>query len=142
MSTAEISANPLLQPSTLPYELPAFAAITLEDCREAVLAGMAEQRAEVQAIAGSPEPPTFDNTVVALERSGALLSRAGAVFGKLASSLATPRLREIERELSPLEAAHADAIQLDPALFARVDAVHAGRAEAGLDPEQLRRAAG
>src|SRR5438309_4412682 len=133
MSTPETSANPLLEPSALPYELPPFAAITLEDCRGAILAGMAEQRAEVQAIATSPEPPTFDNTVVALERSGVLLSRAAAVFGNLASSLATPRLREIERELAPREAAHADAIRLDPALFARIDAVHAGRAEAGLD---------
>jgi peptidyl-dipeptidase Dcp len=132
------AANPLLHPSTLPYELPPFAAITLEDCREAILAGMAEQRAEVAAIAGSPQPPTFDNTVVALERSGELLSRAAAVFGNLSSSLSTPRLREIERELAPLEAAHADAIRLDPALFARIDAVHAGREEAGLDAESRR----
>ena len=79
---------------------------------------MAEQRVEVAAIVGSEESPTFENTVVALERSGRLLSRAGLVFGNLASSVSTPRLREIERELAPLEAAHADAIRLDPALFA------------------------
>ncbi len=130
--------NPLLTESPLPYRLPPFAGITLEHCREAVLAGMAEQRAELAAITGSTEPPTFGNTVEALERSGALLRRAGAVFGNLASSLSTPRLREIERELAPLEAAHADALRLDPVLFARVDAVHTARHDSGLDAEAVR----
>ncbi|MGY1601045.1 M3 family metallopeptidase [Geodermatophilus sp. SYSU D00815] len=137
--SAEIPAdNPLAAPSDLPFRLPPFADITLEHCREALLAGMAQQRAEVAAIVDSDEPPTFENTVVALERSGELLTRAGLVFGNLASSLSTPRLREIERELAPLEAAHADALRLDPALFARIDAVHAGRHEAGLDDEAVR----
>src|SRR3954454_17651270 len=130
--------NPLAAPSSLPFALPPFAAVTLEHCRDALLAGMAEQRAEVAAIVGSDEPPTFENTVVALERSGRLLSRAGLVFGNLASSLSTPRLREIERELAPLEAAHTDAIRLDPVLFARIDAVHAARHESGLDAESVR----
>src|SRR3954471_18913269 len=98
--TPALSAdNPLAVPSSLPFNLPPFAGITLEHTREALLAGMAEQRAEVAAIVGSDESPTFENTVVALERSGRLLSRAGLVFGNLASSLSTPRLREIEREL-------------------------------------------
>src|SRR3954462_11386391 len=130
--------NPLAAPSSLPFALPPFAAVTLEHCREALLAGMAEQRAEVAGIVGSDEPPTFENTVVALERSGRLLSRAGLVFGNLASSLSTPRLREIERELAPLEAAHADAIRLDPALVARIDAVHSARHESALDDEGVR----
>src|SRR3954470_4498155 len=130
--------TPLAAPSSLPFGLPPFAGITLEHCREALLAGMAEQRAEVTAIVGSEEPPTFENTVVALERSGRLLSRAGLVFANLASSVSTPRLREIERELAPLEAAHADAIRLDPALFARIDAVHAARHESDLDDEAVR----
>ncbi len=139
MSADQIpSANPLLEPSPLPFELPPFADVTLEHCREAVLAGMAEQRAEVAAIAGSAEAPTPENTVVALERSGRLLRRAGAVLGNLSSSLSTPRLREIERELAPVQSAHSDAIRLDPALFARIDAVHAGREAAGLDAESLR----
>src|SRR3954463_4778380 len=127
--------NPLASPSSLPFGLPPFAGITLEHCREALLAGMAEQRAEGAAIVGSAEPPTFENTVVALERSGRLLARAGAVFGNLGSSLSTPRLREIERELAPLEAAHRDALRLDPQLFARIDAVHAARHDAALDEE-------
>ena len=131
-------ANPLLSPSPLPFGLPPFADITLEHCRDAVLAGMAEQRAEVAAITDTAEPPTFDDTVVALERSGRLLRRANAVLGNLSSSVSTPRLRELERELAPVQSAHSDAVRLDPALFARIDAVHAGRETAGLDPESLR----
>src|SRR5688572_15806724 len=130
--------NPLLEPSSLPLQLPPFADTTLEHCREAVLAGMAEQRAEVAAIVGSPEAPTFENTVVALERSGRLYRRAGAVFHNLASSVATDRLREIERELAPLESAHSDALRLDPDLFAPIDAVHAQRHDSGLDGESVR----
>jgi peptidyl-dipeptidase Dcp len=130
--------NPLLNASELPFRLPPFPAISAEHCREALLAGMAEQRSEIAAIVGSAEPPTFENTIVAMERSGALLTRAWSVFGNLTSSVATPRLREIERELAPLDAAHADAIHLDPALFARIDAVHAARHESALDDEGVR----
>ena len=78
VDTAPLSpANPLHQPSELPFGLPPFGDITPEHCREALLAGMAEQRAEVAGIVAEPEPATFENTVVALERSGALLTRAG-----------------------------------------------------------------
>jgi peptidyl-dipeptidase Dcp len=132
------SDNPLAEPSDLPFQLPPFAAISLEHCREALLVGMAEQRAEVAGIVGSGEPPSFENTVVALERSGRLLGRAWAVFGNLASSVSTPRMREIEREIAPLEAAHDDALRLDPALFARIDAVHEARHGSGLDDEAVR----
>ena len=83
-SAAQSADNPLLEPSPLPLQLPPFADTTVEHCREAVLAGMVEQRAEVAAIVGSPEAPTFENTVVALERSGRLYRRAGAVFHNLA----------------------------------------------------------
>jgi peptidyl-dipeptidase Dcp len=137
-SAAVSPDNPLRSISALPYRLPPFGDITPEHCREALLAGMAGQRAEVAAIAGSAEAPTFDNTIVALERSGALLTRAWNVFGNLTSSVSTPRMREIEREIAPLEAAHDDGIRLDPALFARIDAVHAARSEAGLDAESVR----
>ncbi len=130
--------NPLRHPSPLPFELPPFAEITPEHCREALLAGMAEQRAEVAALIGSEEEPTFENTVVALEWSGRLLHRGWAVFGNLTSSVSTPVLREIEREMAPLEAAHADALRLDPDLFARIDAVHAVRHDRGLDDESVR----
>jgi len=136
---ASLSAdNPLSNASPLPFALPPFAGISAEHCREALLAGMAEQRAEIAVIAGSAEVPTFENTVVALERSGELLTRAWSVFGNVTSSVSTPRLREIEREVAPLAAAHSDAIHLDPALFARIDAVHAARHENALDDEGVR----
>ncbi|TKJ18804.1 M3 family metallopeptidase [Blastococcus sp. CCUG 61487] len=142
MSAAEISqvtpANPLFAPSPLPFGLPQFAEISPEHCREALLAGMAEQRAEVAAIVGASAPPDVENTIVAMERSGRLLARAWHVFGNLVSSVSTPRLREIEREIAPLAAAHSDAIRLDPALFERIAAVHAGRHDAGLDAETVR----
>jgi peptidyl-dipeptidase Dcp len=139
VGTASVSPdNPLRSTSPLPFALPPFGDITPEHCLEALLAGMVEQRAEVAAIVGSAEAPTFDNTVVALERSGRLLSRAEYVFGNLASSVSTPRLREIEREIAAREAAHSDAIVLDPALFARIDAVHSARHDAGLDAEAVR----
>ena len=142
MSAAESSpvtpANPLFVPSPLPFGLPPFGDITPEHCREALLAGMAEQRAEVATIVGSEVPPGFENTVVALERSGRLLARAWSVFGNLTSSVSSPRLREIEREIAPLSAAHSDALRLDPALFGRIADVHARRQELGLDEESVR----
>jgi peptidyl-dipeptidase Dcp len=137
--TAAVSRdNPLHQPSDLPFGLPPFADISAEHCREALLTGMEQQRAEVAGIVSSDEPATFENTILALETSGALLTRAWSVFGNLTSSVSTPRLREIEREIAPLEAAHDDALRLDPALFARIDAVHAARHDAELDEESVR----
>jgi peptidyl-dipeptidase Dcp len=138
-ASAPLSAsNPLAAPSQLPYQLPPFAEITPEHVREALLAGMAEQRAEVAALVADPAAPTFGNTVVTLERSGELLGRAERVFHNMTSAVSNDRIREIEREFAPLAAAHHDALRLDPALFARVDAVHAARADAELDEESVR----
>jgi peptidyl-dipeptidase Dcp len=128
--------NPLLEPSTLPFGFPDFAAIREEHFTEAFTVAMAEQRAEVAAITAQAGPPTFDDTVVALERSGGALRRVSAVFSVLAGSLATPAVREIEVRLAPALAAHTDAITLDPALFARLEALAA--APPDLDPESLR----
>src|SRR3954469_15690097 len=94
------AANPLAAPSSLPYQLPPFAEITTEHVREALLAGMAEQRAEVAALVADNAEPTFDNTVVALERSGQLLARAERVFYNMTSAVANDRIREIEREMA------------------------------------------
>jgi peptidyl-dipeptidase Dcp len=132
------ASNPLAAPSQLPYQLPPFAELTPEHVRAALCAGMAEQRAEVAEVVADPAEPTFENTVVALERSGQLLARAERVFYNMTSAVSNDRIREIERELAPLAAAHADALRLDPALFARVDAVHAARHDAGLDEESVR----
>ncbi|MDN5749589.1 MAG: M3 family metallopeptidase [Pseudonocardia sp.] len=129
-----MSANPLLSPSSLPYAYPDFDAIAEEHFAPAFEAGMGEQRAEVDAITGDAAPPTFDNTIVALERSGATLRRVSAVFATLAGSCSTPGIRAIEAEFAPRLAAHADAITLDPRLFARIGAVPAD----GLDVESRR----
>ncbi len=133
-----MNPNPLLVPSPLPHRFPDFTAIREEHFAEAFAVATAEQRAEVAAIATQPGPPTFDDTVVALERSGATLRRVSAVFSVLVGSLSTPGIREIEKRVAPELAAHADAITLDPALFARLDALFAVRHELGLDPESLR----
>ncbi|HEY0216530.1 MAG TPA: M3 family metallopeptidase [Cellulomonas sp.] len=129
--------NPFATPSALPYGLPDHGRIREEHYRPALLAGMAEQRAEVEAIAASADAPTVANTLDALERSGRLLHRAATVFFNQASSDSTAALEELEEEVAPLLAAHSDAIYLDPRLFARVDALRA-RAESGeltLEPD-------
>ncbi|WP_033212716.1 M3 family metallopeptidase [Kitasatospora phosalacinea] len=133
-----MSDNPFFSPSPLVYELPPFAEIREEHYRPAFERGMADQLAEAAAIAADPEPPTFDNTVVALERSGAVLRRVAAVFFNQDSSDTTPGVQALDAEISPLLAAHADAIHLDAALFARLDALHEARHGLGLDAESLR----
>jgi peptidyl-dipeptidase Dcp len=136
MAAASTQSNPFLAPSTLPFGYPDFDAIREEHFLPAFTVGMAEQRAEVDAITAGP--PSFDGTVVALERSGATLRRVSAVFRTLVSSASTPGIRAIDAEVAPLLAAHEDAITLDPALFARLDALHAERARLDLGPEALR----
>ena len=129
--------NPFLEPSTLPYGMPPFAEIREEHFRPAFEAGIAEHLAEVRAIAGSTEPPTFENTLVALERSGRILDRVGHVFFTLTSSDSSPSTRELEAEIAPELAAHEDAIRLDSALYARIRAVHDARHDSGLDAESV-----
>jgi peptidyl-dipeptidase Dcp len=130
--------NPLLAPSPLPFGYPQFDQIKNAHFQPAIEQGMAEQLKEVDAIANNPEKPTFDNTIVALERSGRLLARASAVFSNLNGTLTNPEMQKIQRALAPKLAAHRDAITLNPALFARLDALFAARASLGLDPESDR----
>jgi len=131
-------ATPFDEPSTLPYALPPFDDVRLEHFRPAFDAGIAEQRAEVEAIATDPQAPTFENTLVALERSGQLLARVGHVFWTLTGADSTPELRDLEAELSPVLAAHRDAITLDARLYARVAAVRDDLADADLSAEDRR----
>ncbi|WP_440697117.1 M3 family metallopeptidase [Clavibacter nebraskensis] len=129
--------NPFLEPSTLPYAMPPFADIREEHFRPAFEAGIAEHLAEVRAIAEQAEPPTFENTLVALERSGRILDRVGHVFFTLTSSDSSPFTRWLEAEIAPELAAHEDAIRLDSRLYARIRAVHDARHESGLDAESV-----
>ncbi|HEX7114401.1 MAG TPA: M3 family metallopeptidase [Steroidobacter sp.] len=138
-STTSLSPdNPFARLSPLPYQTPPLDKIKNEHFRPALLAGMAEQLEEMEAIANNPEPPTFENTIVAMERSGQLLSRVSAVFGNLASSNTNPEIEQLQTEMSPKLSAHNDAIFLNPKLYARVRTLHEKRASLGLDQESLR----
>ncbi|WP_308271178.1 M3 family metallopeptidase [Kitasatospora sp. SUK 42] len=133
-----MTENPFFTPSPLVYELPPYAEIREEHYLPAYERGMAEQLAEIGAITGSGSAPTFENTLVALERSGELLGRVDAVFRNQSASDTTDLLDEVEAKVSPLLAAHHDAIHLDRELFARIEALYEARAGLGLDPESLR----
>ncbi|MFD7597549.1 M3 family metallopeptidase [Kitasatospora sp. NPDC059812] len=133
-----MTENPFFKPSPLVYELPPFAEIRPEHFLPAYERGMAEQLAEIAAITADPRPPTPDNTLVALERSGELLRRVDAVFRNQSSSDTSEPVDEVETAVSPLLAAHHDAIHLDRALFARIEELYGRRADLGLDPESLR----
>jgi peptidyl-dipeptidase Dcp len=130
--------NPVAKESTLPYRLPPFDKIKDEHFKPALLAGMAAQRKEIDAIANNPAAPTFDNTIVAMERSGDLLTRVSYVYGNLASSNTNPQLEALQTEMSPKLSAHNDSIYLDAALYARVRKLYEQRASLKLDPESLR----
>ncbi len=135
---AQSDANPLLTKSPLPYQLPPFEQIKDEHFAPAFELGMAEELKEVEAIASNPAQPTFDNTIVALERTGELLGRASRAFGILTASLTNPNLQKLETALSPKFAAHRDAIRLNGPLFARIAALYDARATLGLDAESAR----
>ncbi|WGW11098.1 M3 family metallopeptidase [Saxibacter everestensis] len=115
--------NPFFSASDLPYQLPPFGRIRDEHFMPAFERGMAEQLDEVAAIVADAEPPSFANTVVRLEQSGQLLTRVARVFFNLHSSDATPEIEAIDREISPRYAAHHDAINLNPGLYARLRAI-------------------
>jgi peptidyl-dipeptidase Dcp len=137
-SPALAADNPFARPSTLPYRLPPLDKIRNEHFAPALLAGMAEQRAEIDAIAKNPAPATFDNTIVAMERSGELLTRTSHVFSNLSSANTNPELEKVQTEMAPKLSAHSDAIFLDPALYARVHGLFEKRDSLKLDPESLR----
>jgi peptidyl-dipeptidase Dcp len=127
--------NPFAKPSPLPFHYPQFDRIKDADFRPAFEAGMAEERKQIEAIDANPAAPTFENTIVALEKSGELLDRVGSVFFNMNSSNTNPEILKIASELAPKMAAHSDAILLDPVLFKRVDAIYQQRAKLNLDPE-------
>ncbi|GAA3865652.1 M3 family metallopeptidase [Leifsonia kafniensis] len=129
------SVNPLLVQSTLPYQLPPFAEIRDEHYAPALESGMREQLAEVAALLADTAPATFQNTMIPLERSGQTLHRALQVFENKASNDSNAVTEALEEQFAPLLAAHRDAITLNPALFARIAAVHVQLDSLGLDAE-------
>ena len=129
------SDNPFAKPSTLPLQLPPFDKIKDEHFRPAFEAGMAEELKEMDVIAREPAAPTFDNTIVAMERAGQLLNRVNTVFGNLNASNTNDEIQAIDTEMSPKLAAHADEIYLNSALFKRVDTLFQQRDSLKLDAE-------
>jgi peptidyl-dipeptidase Dcp len=136
-ATQSARVNPLLSPSALPYGAPAFDTIRDGDFEPALVQGMAYQRAEIQRITSSSEPPTFQNTIEALERSGALLTRVSRVFNLVVQANTNPVLQQVDAAQAPKLAANRDATYLDAALFARVKRLYDNRASLGLEPDQL-----
>jgi len=131
-------ANPFYAPSALPFHAPPFDKIKDSDYQPAIEAGMAGQLKEVRAIADNPAVPTFENTIVAMEKTGALFQRAYAAFNGVTGANTNPVLEKVQQEEAPKLAAHSDAIYLDAKLFHRVAAVYEKRASLKLSPEDLR----
>src|ERR1700722_13909133 len=131
-------SNPIYAASTLPFHVPPYDKIKDEDYQAAIEAGMAGELSEMQAIVDNPAAPTFDNTLVAIEKTGQLLQRTMAAFRGVTGANTNPELQKVRTEEAPRLAAHQDAIYLNAKLFARVASVYEQRASLKLDPESRR----
>ena len=131
-------SNPFYAASPLPLQAPPFDKIKDSDYQPALEAGMAQQREEVRVIAENPDPPTFENTLVALEKSGQLFYRVALVFNAITGANLDPELEKLQEIEAPRLAAHRDGILLDSKLFHRVETIYNQRKSLRLDPESLR----
>jgi peptidyl-dipeptidase Dcp len=134
-SSSGASNNPFAQPSPLPFQAPQFDKIRDSDYEPAIEEGMKQQLAEIDKIANNPAPPTFDNTIVAMEKSGQMLARATLTFFNIVGANTNDTLDKVQTAVAPKLAAHQDAIFLNPKLFARVKAIYDSRDKLHLDPE-------
>jgi peptidyl-dipeptidase Dcp len=130
--------NPFFSDFATPFGVPPFDLIKPEHYVPAFERGMAEQKKEIAAITANPGPPTFANTVEALERTGVLLNKVAGVFNNMTSSNTNDALQEIDKQMAPRLAQHGDDIAMDAALFARVKSVYDGRDRLTLSPEESR----
>lgn len=137
-NTEAMGENPLLTASTLPYGAPDFTKIKNEHFQPAIEQGMTEHLAQVDSIANNPEAASFENTLVALEKSGELLRRAYGVFGLLSGANTNDTLQQLQEEIAPKLAAHSDAIYLNDKLFQRIKSLYTKRDSLGLDAESLK----
>jgi len=137
-SLAGESSNPLLEAWTGPFEIPPFAAIKPEHFSPALDVALQQARAEIAAIAANPEPPSFENTILAFERSGETLSRVSSAFFNLSSADTNDILQAVEREIAPLLSRYRSEIYLNEALFARIKALYDSRETLALGPEEAR----
>ncbi|GAB3458959.1 M3 family metallopeptidase [Massilia terrae] len=129
------ASNPFAKPSTLPYQFPAFDKIKNEDYGPAFKEGMRIHEQEIEAIADNKAAPSFENTIIAMERSGALLSRVQSVFSNLQGTNTNDEMNALDKQLAPQLAAHSDAIRLNSKLYARVKALYDKRDKLGLNAE-------
>ena len=132
------ASNPFAAASTLPYQAPAFDKIKNADFKPAMEAGMAQQLTEIKKIADNTEAPTFENTLVEMEKSGQLLTRVNLVLNLLTGANTNPDLQKLQEEVAPKLAATEDAVFLDTKLFKRVEAVYKDRDKLKLDTESER----
>ncbi|HMB72091.1 MAG TPA: M3 family metallopeptidase [Gammaproteobacteria bacterium] len=132
------SDNPFFSASGLQFQYPPFDAITNAHYLPGFEAGMREQTEEIEAIAGNAEPPTVENTIIALERSGRILARVSSVFYAQSSAHTNDTIRAVEAEIAPRISAHNDDILLNPQLFERVEGIFQARATLDIDAETLR----
>lgn len=138
VTMADDAANPILMPSGLAYDMPAFDRIRNEHYRTAYNIGMQRHQAEVQAIATLEAAPDFDNTIVAMERAGQDLSRVQRIFNNINGAHTNPEMQAIQRDMAPLLAAHYDSISLNADLFARIRTLYEQRDQLALDAESMR----
>jgi peptidyl-dipeptidase Dcp len=135
--TSAIASNPFMQPSSLPLGAPMFDKIKDTDYEPAFEEAMKENLVEIETIANNPAAPTFDNTIVAMEKSGRMLDRVGEAFSGVVGANTNDTLDKTQSDEAPKLAAHQDAINLNPKLFARVKAIYDARDSLKLDPESL-----
>ena len=136
--TEAASENPLLTDNDLPYGMPPFDRIESKHFMPAFEAAMEEHMAEIEEIAGNEAEPTFENTILALERSGQTLQYIGRVFSNMAGTVTDDTLQETQRKMAPKFSAHSDAINLNADLFARIESIYDQREELDLSAEGVR----
>ncbi|UVF19410.1 M3 family metallopeptidase [Microvirga terrae] len=137
-SDAALAGNPLLTQWTTPFGIPPFESIAPDHYRPAFETALAEQQAQIAAIAGHAEEPTFANTIEVLETSGQALKKVGGVFFNLAGSHTNDAIQAVEREMAPVLAKHRNSIFMNEALYRRVAALYEKRDSLGLSDEQAR----
>ena len=134
-----LTGNVLADPWPGPFQgVPPWDQVTVDLARDALMKGIDVRRDEIAAIVANPEPATFDNTILPLERAGEHLGRAGAIFGVMTANIGSPEWQALNREMSPILSAASDEITFNDALFQRIRAVHEGAAATGLTAEQAR----
>ena len=130
--------NPFFVEWDTPYGVPPFDKITEEHYVPAIQKGIEEREKEIEALVANSEEPTFENTILALDKSGALLNKVSGVFYPLSSANTNEKMQEIAREITPMLSKHRDNISMNPGLFKKIKAIYDQRNELGLDDQQIR----